>query len=331
MRWFLLTGDRLAAAALFLAGIFAAFLAAAAAGLVAPDDPGRLIRVLNAVLAGLLTLIPITVGVNQIILSQELDSVRSLYERRDDLVEFRKPVERGTGAPMSSPQASAFFERLLSSLGEAIRTVADDVGADGDPDQRSASGTLDDGDLATDVENYASTATGRIDRTTEAMANLDYDMARTLFALLQFEDAELFFATRRLQNEHGAALPEGTAASLVEVRELFKEIDAARQYLKTLVVERQLAHLSRLLIHTGVPAVTVAGLGILSFRDFPDVAVPAPVVLLVAGLTLVATLSPLAVLSSYVLRVATIAHQTASFGPFIPRTERERIEGLEVE
>jgi len=43
---------------------------------------------------------------------------------------------------------------------------------------------------------------------------------------------------------------------------------------------------------------------------------------LATGLIVVTTLLPLVILSAYILRVATIAQQTAAFGPFVPESER---------
>lgn len=89
-----------------------------------------------------------------------------------------------------------------------------------------------------------------------------------------------------------------------------------------MVVERQLARLSRLLVYTGVPAVAVAALGIFTYRDVAGLAAPHVVLVAAAGTPIAATLVPLAILSAYVLRVATIAGRTAAFGPFVPGSDR---------
>lgn len=103
---------------------------------------------------------------------------------------------------------------------------------------------------------------------------------------------------------------------LERLEELFVQIDAARQFLKMVVIERQQARLSRLLIGTGISAVILAAVGIFTYCDIVGLNLPRPTLVVVAG-----TLIPLAILEAYVLRVATIARQTASYGPFIPESD----------
>ena len=75
-RWVLLSGNRLTVSALTLTGTFAAFALTSAVGLIPATKPAKLMWLLNGVVNGLLTLIPIAVGVNQIVLSHELDSIQ---------------------------------------------------------------------------------------------------------------------------------------------------------------------------------------------------------------------------------------------------------------
>lgn len=317
-RWLLLSGDRLAVSALILAGVFAAFVLASALGLVAATKPAKLMWLLNGIVNGLLTLVPIAVGVNQIVLSHELDSIQSLYDRRNDLLSFRRKVENRTETTVSSPRASAFFGDLLAGLTDAARTFRDEC----DPPDGS--------ELATEVDEYATTLVDRTDRTRDALAGVEFDMRRAFFVFMEFDDSELFYLTRRLRNVHADALSDEAKETLDETEELFLELDAARQYFKTLVVERELATLSRLLIYSGVSAVVIAGVAILSFRDLPGVTLPRWSILLAMSASVTASLAPLAVLSAYVLRVATIARRTASFGPFIPSTGRRRVDEREL-
>lgn len=87
-----------------------------------------------------------------------------------------------------------------------------------------------------------------------------------------------------------------------------------------MVVERQLACLSRLLIYTGIPAVTTAVIGIFTHRDVAGLTAPRPLLVVIAGAIIVTTLVPLVILGVYILHVATIARQTAAYGPFIPES-----------
>lgn len=65
-------------------------------------------------------------------------------------------------------------------------------------------------------------------------------------------------------------------------------------------------------------AVAVAAVGIFTYRDVAGLSLSHTAMVAVAGSLVVISLSPLAVLSAYILRVATVARQTAAFGPFVP-------------
>ena len=297
---------------LILAGTFAAFVLASALGLISATKPSKLMWLLNGIVNGLLTLVPIAVGVNQIVLSHELDSIQNLYDRRNDLQSFRQKIEDRSDTTVSAPQASTFFDDLLVALERTIRTFRDEC----DPPAGS--------EFAAEVDEYANAVVDRTDRTHDALASVEFDMRRAFFLFMAFDDSMLFHATRRLRNAHTDALSDAAEEALDETEELLMEVDAVRQHFKTLVVERELAELSRLLVYTGVSAVVIAGITILSFRDLPGVTVPRWAILLAISASVTASLTPLAVLSAYILRVATIARRTASFGGFVPETERRR-------
>lgn len=157
------------------------------------------------------------------------------------------------------------------------------------------------------------------DQVNEELAAGGSSMLQTLLIVLSYDDTHQFHETRRLEtvfSDHDHEPPD----ELEAIQEVFVEIDAARQFLKTVVVERQLARLSRLLVCTGIPAVTIAVIGIFSYRDVAGLTVSRPVLVGIASLVVVTTLVPLAILGSFILRVATIALQTATYGPFVPES-----------
>lgn len=124
--WVLITSDRLLVALLMLVGIGVAFLVSGFTGLASVTMPGRVMWYLNGTVNGLLTLIPITVGVNQIVLSHEFGSIQDLYDRRTEITEFRERVEERTQTEAVSPHASDFFQTLLRSISE----VSEEIRAD---------------------------------------------------------------------------------------------------------------------------------------------------------------------------------------------------------
>lgn len=242
---------------------------------------------------------------NQIVLSHELGSIQNLYDRRTDITEFRERVEGHTDTDAVSPHASEFFQTVLS----AISSTASDIRVQPGSNDR----------IQSEIDAFTESVSEQADRVNDELAVDGSSMLQTLLVMLSYDDTHQFHETRRLQTElsdHDQEPPD----ELGVINELFVEIDAARQFLKTVVVERQLARLSRLLIYTGIPAVTIAAIAIFSYRDIAGLTSPRPVLVGIAGVVIVTTLVPLAILGSFILRVATIALQTATYGPFVPES-----------
>ena len=312
-RWFLLTGNRHLVALLVLLGIGTAFFVVGILGLATVTTASRVMWYLNGTINGLLTLVPISVGVNQIVLSHEFGSVEDLYERRTDTTEFRERVEDRTGTSVSSPHASTFFGTLLSSISSTASTLRDRGGRPRDRSPQDDQPTNDLGTIAGSIADQAN-------RINDDLAANGTSMLRTFLIMLDYDDSAQLYEIRRLRSEMSDRDGE-TAEELQQIVDLFIEIDATRQFLKTVVVERQLAYLSRLLIYTGIPAVTVAVIGIFTYRDIAGLTVPHTLLVIIAGTIIVTTLVPLVILGAYILRVATIARQTAAYGPFIPEED----------
>ncbi|WP_101295379.1 hypothetical protein [Halegenticoccus soli] len=311
-RWALLDGDRMEVSAALVAGIFGAFVSLAVAGLIGVSA-SRMMWFLNGTINGLLTLIPITIGINQIILSQELNPLGTFSDRFEQTVTFRERVEAVTDTTVSPSQASEFCSDLFAALRRQALSFGE------------ACDAIDDTDLEDEACDYAETVADLAERMEVEMDRLDYDLLDTFLALLDYQDTEQFHRTRELRNAHAGALPDEATERLDRIEELFKDIDTIREYLKTLSVQRELAQLSRVLLYTGLPAIVVAGLTILAYKSAPGIALSDSALILFAGGAFALSLLPLAVLVAYMLRVATVARRTAAFGPFVSRDERRRI------
>lgn len=307
-RWFLLTGNRLSVSLVILIGIGAAFVILGGSGLATVTTPSRVMWYLNGTINGLLTLVPISVGVNQIVLSHEFGSIEDLYERRTDVTDFRERVEDRTNTPVTSPHASTFFGTLLSSVANDANSLRS---------QRENYRTDD--QLSTELETVAEAVVDEANRTNDELEANSSSMLQTLIVMLNYDNSTQFYEIRQLATELADCDDESTE-KLQQIKDLFVEIDAARQFLKTVVVERQLARLSRLLIYTGIPAVTIAAVGIFRYPYVADLALSHDVRVVVVLSLLILTLVPLVILSAYILRVATIARETATYGPFVPES-----------
>lgn len=310
-RWLLLSGDRFAVTAVLTLGVFGLFVVLGALGIVTLA-PGRMQWFLNGTINGLLTLIPIAVGVNQIVLSQELDSLEDLHERTKGAYGFRHRVEDTIGIAVSSPQASSFCNDIFTSINDhatELGEICDD----------STDEQLD------DVDDYVRTLAEQTDEASSALDDVGFGLFDALLILLDYNNTWQMYTMYHLRATYDDALPEAAKSQFEELEELFLELDTTRDYLKTLWVQRELAEFSRVLLYSGIPAILVAAVGIFGYRNVEDVLLSDPVVVFLVSTIVTISLLPLWLLVSYLGRIALVVQRTAAFGPFVSRSERQRI------
>ncbi|PSP54716.1 hypothetical protein BRC82_09280 [Halobacteriales archaeon QS_1_67_19] len=305
-RWVLLDGNRhLLAAGLSLA-IFAACATLGSAGLIPVTDPDTATGFVGAVVGGTLPFITIVLAINQLVLSQELGWTGELSDRFEAMASFRRRVEEWTDAAVS-PAAPADFLRLIV---EAVVDRAERLG-------RAAAG-VENPDRAARVEDFVEAVRSEGAIVAGALEEADFGTFDALSAVLGHFNGSHLHTARTLRAECGDDLPADTLDALVE---LLGYLAVARQTFKTLYVQHELAHLSKVLLYVGFPTLFGGGLFMMTYgRIISAVGDPTA---LVGVVSLVVTLVflPFVVLLSYTLRIATIASRTADFGPFVPRAE----------
>ena len=314
-RWILLTGDRSLIAAAITGVIFVVFLVSGLGGYISLSVPARAVWFLNGTINGLLTLIPIAVGLNQIVLSQELDSLDDLYDRTEGTFALRKRIADTTNVSVSSPQVSEFFYDLSAAINDRVGEL-----------EAACEDSTDD-QLNEDIGDYTGTLAEQTDEISSSLEDLGFELIDTLVILLDYHNSWQLHTTRELKAAHDDELSETATEKLDELEDLFLALDATRDYLKTLWIQQELAELSRMMLYTGLPAVIVAALGIFVASEIPGLTIARPTIAVLLSATIAVSLLPLSVLLAYVVRVALIAQRTAAFGPFIPEAEQQRISG----
>ncbi|MFC7193902.1 hypothetical protein ACFQL4_03395 [Halosimplex aquaticum] len=96
--------------------VFAIFLLFGFTGFISLSVSDRAVWFLSGTLSGLLTLIAIAVGLNQIVLSQELGSLDDLYDRTKGTFDVHQQIGDTTNVSVSSPQASEFFLQFSNAI-----------------------------------------------------------------------------------------------------------------------------------------------------------------------------------------------------------------------
>lgn len=296
--WVLVEGNRTAVAGgLLLAGVGG--LAAALVADVVTVGYGSNVRRLFAsgMAAGLLSLITVALSINQLILSRVFGAPDSLGKNFDGTLSLQRTIEEHADCVVVPGAPAAMLRTISDGLDEHAAALPDD----------------ELGEYADRIRTYAD-ATSSFDDEDEREAT-----SSVLSTILVTGYARDFTRTREI-------LATGDTAPAVErrlesIRELLRAMAIFRQYLKTIVIQQQLAELSRLIVYTGVAGVAVALSLAMVYRTSTGAAIPPEWLPAVTTLGFGVMLAPLAVLVSYVLQAATIARYTVSAGPIIPPEE----------
>lgn len=302
--WFTFLGNRFLVAGL-LTALFALLLAALVwAKVVVVTHSGQMIFLAQGLLTATVTLITIVLSINQLVLSRELGTPGELHDDVQDVIAYRNHVEETTNRE-AVPSTPVDF---LSVLLDGTRSNAQRLGGvvrGQDPDQ-----------LRDEVDGLVSTITSHVDEITEVLARSERGIFDTLAASLQMNFSRQLHEAQRLQTVYDDELSPDAHEMLDEVIDSLQQVDIARQYFKSLYIQSELAQLSRLLLYVGVPAVGGAILMYLVYVGGPRGAVPPEYLTVFILLVVVLGFSLIAILCSYVLRIATVAQRTVAITPF---------------
>ncbi|WP_276255488.1 hypothetical protein [Halomontanus rarus] len=310
-RWLFITGDRLevATALSLLFAMLAALLIRFDIVYVGPGS--NLSTALGSgLLSGLLTLLTVALSINQLILSRLFGSPGNLSDQLEANLDYRRTVEEIADVAVSPNEPSAFIVLLAETLKRRIQDFRREV--------KGVAVSLHSED---DVGEYASMVTDYADHLGTA-DDLD-DASKVLLITLGTDYADHLDTTREIRSKYGEDLPDEADEALDDVLELLKAVATMRQFFKTLVLQQELAKLSRQLIYTGVPAVLVTYFLSQTYTaasDMPTAIDPAYMPIVATAATGV-ILFPLAVLVASLLRIATVSLYTVSIGTFIPPEE----------
>ena len=310
-RWIFITGSRLrvAAALSLLLIVMAALLVEFDIVYVGPGS-NLSTTLASGILSGLLTLLTVVLSINQLILSRLFGSAGNLSDQLEGTLDYRRTVEEIADVDVSPNEPSAFIGLLAETLERRVQDFRQEV--------ESAAVRLDSED---DANEYASAVTDYADHL--GMADDVDDAFQVVVITLGTDYADHLDTTRKIRSKYGENLPDEADEALDDILELLKAVATMRQFFKTLVLQQELATLSRHLIYTGVPAVLVTYFLSQTYTAATDI----PTAIDPAYMPLVVTLAtgiiffPLGVLVTSLLRVSTVSLYTISIGTFIPPEE----------
>lgn len=311
-RWVLLDGNRYTITGLFSVVVFLTCATIGFAGYIPVTDPDTATTLVAAIVGGTLPFITIVLAINQLVLSQELGGPGDLSERFEGMTTFRREVETLTETPVS-PAAPADFLQLLV---DTVVARSDQL--------RVATDQLTDPDRVAVIGNFVEAVTTEGELVSESLEDADLDTFDALSAVLGHFSGAHLYAARRIRTHYADELSADALDTLDLLVELLGSLAVARQTFKTLYMQYELAHLSKVLLVVGFPTLLGGGIFMMVYPRVIDV-VGAPM-LLVSIVSAVVTLVflPFIVLLVYTFRIASIASRTADFGPFVPRVDFDK-------
>lgn len=307
-KWFLIDGNRLVVAGLLVVGSFFVTYGLTEFGFITfqPESPVSTMFG-SGIISGVFSLITITITVNQMILSRVFGTVDELTDRVDGSIEFRHAVENLADQPTSPNQPDQFLVLIGETISERANAFETELG---DADRA----------LKDDADEYLSDVYAYADRV-ENVEGIE-DTLQIVSILLGPEYAQNLTATDHLLQKYDGEFSEAARTELEAILELIKAVAVTRQLFKTIVIQQNLAQLSRILGYLGVPILLSTFVVTTMYTTLPSTTVPQPVLAEVVSLGITVVLIPMSILLSYILRVASIARYTISVGPFIPPEEQ---------
>ncbi|MFC7195059.1 hypothetical protein ACFQL4_10975 [Halosimplex aquaticum] len=301
--WVLYRGDRLVVSALLASLILTILLVLEWADLTALASPTALFYLFSAFIGGNLTLITVVLSINQLVLSRQLQAPGPLRKQIRQTEVFRADVAAVTDQPVTPVLPPQFLERLVRSTNGEARALA------------QSAGDLDDERVRRDIGALVDPLVADLDRVADSLERSGTSPFHALSAILNTDLATRIQTARHVEAVHGDALPDRVVSRVERLDNKLELLDISREYFKTLFMQKELSYLSRMLLYVGLPAevsATVVLLVVSSRTGMPPLLAAPGVV----PFAVVLSFLPLAVLFSFVLRVATVTERSVAIAPF---------------
>jgi hypothetical protein len=305
VQWVLLDGNRLAVAGGLLAVLLVAYTALQLVGFTAVQEFGALSTAFGALVSGNITLITVVLSINQLVLSRALGGIGALKSNIEEVSDYRERVRQETDQEVAPEEPEAFLELLLRSTREEANRL------------HNAAVAIGDEALQADVDEAVNRLTDHIEHVLNLLEQPDTGAFGALATTLSTNYARELNAIRRIEVRYTDQLSEEATEALDTITRRIKHVDIARQYFKTMYIREELSYFSRLLLYVGLPAefLTVAALIAMSQSGSTLSGLPLTLPML-APVVVTVAFTPLAMLFSFVLRVATVAQNTVSPAQF---------------
>jgi hypothetical protein len=308
VEWFLVDGNRLVVTGLLLVGVATITFGVVLTGIAPLAARTPVLFVLFALVGGNFTLITIVVSISQFILARHLESPGEIRDRMEEIVGYRAAVGEVTREQVIPVTPTGFFRLLFRSIerdAAEVDAAFDDGAWPGSEDVLAASVRA----LLTEMTIHAR-------EVVDLLEDGDRGTRAALFATLSTNYSRYFSEAYRIRGAYGEELPDAVAETLDGLERHVEQIDVARRYFKTVFIQSELSVLTRLLLYIGPPVQIVSVVLMLLYTEPGGLWLPDRALAVVLPAVVTAGFAPFALLTSYILRLATVVERTALMYPF---------------
>jgi hypothetical protein len=309
--WVIVEGNRLVVAVLITAAAFALLSGLYVLGAIAFVNDDSITRLAGGMIAGTFSLVTLVVSINQMILSREFSSAGEFRDQLDGVMEFREDVEDLAGVPASPAAPAGLIDLITVTIHERANDLEESVSDNPDADCRDA------------VSQYVAGIDQSTERIHETLEETEFGTFTAVSAAVNYNDAWQIYAGRHLCNRYDDSLSDEASEAFNRLLDALQLFNVAREHFKTTYMQRELTQFSRQTLYCGVPAVLSAMVLGLVYADLGGATLSPDVLPFVAIGLITVVVSPLALLTAYILRTATVARRTSSIGPMLPQKDPE--------
>lgn len=317
-RWFLFSGDRKRVTIVLLVSVLVSVLGL---GVIWPIEFEQLITerevvqtIFNTLLGGVILLVSIVVAVAAVGISQELTPLGGQREKIQAALEFQGDVGSHKHVESSPGRPGQVIAVSLQSIFRQMETLHEMAADTADEELQEELDLLKE-DIEVNVEELAKTIESVSAGTTdELLVGLDYNCSWQLHTVY------------RLKRRYGEQFSEEELDTLDELGEVLEDFMTSREYFKTIYYKHEFSDLSTMLLMTSLPVVVYITYVLLAIDAwvFPEVSILgfSPLALFISASFTIA-LMPYIILTSYVLRAASVTKRTPAVGPFVLDTQHQ--------
>jgi hypothetical protein len=310
LEWVLLTGNRLVVGGMLLLVVAGSIWGVVLTGLAPLQERTPMLYLLFALISGNFALITIVVSLSQFVLARHLESPDEIRRRMNEMVGYRREVgevAHRSVLPITHPGFLAVLFHNVTRLVDELERQSPSIG-----DERARR----------EIAELAAGLGPHAEYVIDLVETSDRGVKSALFATLNTSYATYIYDAWHLESEHGETLPEKTRDELEGLVRGLEQVEVARRFFKTVLIQSELASLSRLLLYVGLPIQLATVVIMLLFTATSGVGVSPGVLSVVIPLVVTLGFAPIVLLAAYILRLATVAHRTAAMYPFADESER---------